>query len=173
MSHFHSSLNCFSIGIEIGQGLQTKMLQITAEQLGIDLSLIRIHETATDKIPNATPTVASLASDLNGPALINACEQLKKNLAPLKEKYPTLTWEKLIEQAYNERIQLFATGFYIIPEKFLKNKWKNHLDFILFVKVKVEKIVVIHKNVVFIESNLYRKLASKRKRFKGSISLQA
>jgi xanthine dehydrogenase/oxidase len=120
-------------GVEIGQGLQMKMLQITAEQLGIDLSLIRSHESATDKIPNTTPTVGSLSSDLYGPALIDACQQLNKNLAPLKVKHPTLTWPKLIEQAYEERIQLFASGFYIVPEKFLKNNFeKSDVNFIYF-----------------------------------------
>ena len=110
-----------------------KMLQITAEQLNIDISLIRIHETATDKIPNTIPTVGSLSSDLYGPALIDACQQLNKNLAPVKRKHPTLTWEKLIEQAYYERIQLFANGFYIVPEKFLKNNFeKSDVNFIYF-----------------------------------------
>ncbi|CAF4362805.1 unnamed protein product [Rotaria sp. Silwood2] len=120
-------------GVEIGQGLQMKMLQITAEQLGIDISLVRLHETATDKIPNTTPTVGSLSSDLYGPALIDACQQLNKKLAPLKVKHPTLTWQKLIEQAYYERIQLFANGFYIVPEKFLKHNWeKNDVNFMYF-----------------------------------------
>jgi xanthine dehydrogenase/oxidase len=110
-----------------------KMLQITAEQLDIDLSLIRLHETATDKIPNTTPTVGSLSTDIYGPALIDACQQLNKNLAPIKHKHPTLTWKKLIEQAYNERIQLFANGFYIVPEKFLKNNFeKSDVNFIYF-----------------------------------------
>ncbi|CAF4644362.1 unnamed protein product, partial [Rotaria sp. Silwood2] len=40
---------------------------------------------------------------------------------------------KLIEQAYYERIQLFANGFYIVPEKFLKhNLEKNDVNFMYF-----------------------------------------
>ena len=109
------------------------MLQITAEELGIDLSFVRLHETATDKIPNTTPTVGSLSSDLYGPALIDACQQLNKKLAPIKLKYPVLSWEKLVEQAYNERVQLFASGFYIVPEKFLKNNFeRSDVNFIYF-----------------------------------------
>ncbi|CAF1447168.1 unnamed protein product [Adineta ricciae] len=120
-------------GIELGQGLQMKMIQITAEQLDIDISLIRFHETSTDKIPNTTPTVGSLSADLYGPALIDACQQLNKNLAPIKHKHPTLTWEKLIEQAYQERVQLSAYGFYAVAEKFLKSNYpKNEINFIYF-----------------------------------------
>ncbi|CAF0901045.1 unnamed protein product [Adineta steineri] len=120
-------------GVEIGQGLQVKMMQITAEQLDIDMSLVRLFETATDKIPNTTATVGSLSADIYGPALINACQQINKNLAPLKRKHPTLTWPKLCEQAYNDRIQLFASGFYSVPDKFIKNNFENsEVNFMYF-----------------------------------------
>ncbi|CAF4693247.1 unnamed protein product, partial [Rotaria sp. Silwood2] len=78
------------------------MLSITAEQLGIDISLIRLPETARDKISNITPIVESLSSNLYSPALIDACQQLRKKLVPVKFKHPTLTWRILIEQAYYE-----------------------------------------------------------------------
>lgn len=109
------------------------MLQITAEQLNIDPSFIRFHEAATDKIPNTTPTVGSISSDINGPALIDACQQLNERLAPLRKKYSALSWPKLIELAYLERIQLFAHGFYSVPEKFLKNNFeKSDVNFMYF-----------------------------------------
>jgi xanthine dehydrogenase/oxidase len=117
----------------MGQGLQRKMIQITAEELDIDISLVRLHETATDKISNTIPTAGSLSSDLYGPALIDACQQLNKHLAPIKRKHPTLPWSELIELAYNERVQLYVTSFYIIPEKFLKNNFeKSDVNFIYF-----------------------------------------
>lgn len=55
-------------GIEMGQGLHTKVAQIAAESLGIPLSAIFISETSTDKVPNASPTAASASSDLYGAA---------------------------------------------------------------------------------------------------------
>ena len=57
-------------GIEIGQGLHTKMIQVASNVLQIPTSEIYINETATDKVPNASPTVASLGSDLNGMAVM-------------------------------------------------------------------------------------------------------
>ncbi|VEN52953.1 unnamed protein product, partial [Callosobruchus maculatus] len=57
-------------GVEIGQGLHTKMIQVASRALGISTDKIHISETATDKVPNASPTAASSASDLNGMAVM-------------------------------------------------------------------------------------------------------
>ena len=55
-------------GVEMGQGLHTKMAQIAAGSLGLPLSAVYIAETATDKVPNASPTAASASSDIYGGA---------------------------------------------------------------------------------------------------------
>lgn len=109
------------------------MLQIVARELRIDMAFIRFNETATDKVANATAAVASLSSDLYGPALMKACQELNENLKPLKLKHRHLPWDKLIEQAYNERIALSAHGFYSMPDKFLKNNFeKSDVKYIYF-----------------------------------------
>jgi xanthine dehydrogenase/oxidase len=36
-----------------------------------------ISETATDKVGNTPPTAASVGSDLNGMAVLNACEEIR------------------------------------------------------------------------------------------------
>lgn len=55
-------------GTEMGQGLHTKVAQVVASTLGVDLQQIRITATRTDKVPNTSPTAASSGSDLNGKA---------------------------------------------------------------------------------------------------------
>ena len=64
-------------GTEMGQGLYTKMLQVAATTLGVPVSQFRAMPTATDKIPNTSPTAASSGSDLNGQAVRAACETLR------------------------------------------------------------------------------------------------
>ncbi|XP_073814863.1 xanthine dehydrogenase-like [Musca autumnalis] len=99
-------------GVEIGQGIHTKMIQCCARALQIPFELIHITETATDKVPNTSPTAASMTSDLNGMAILNACEKLNKRLAPIKAANPKGTWKEWIQAAYLQSISLSATGYY-------------------------------------------------------------
>ncbi|KKA27007.1 hypothetical protein TD95_000513 [Thielaviopsis punctulata] len=104
-------------GIEMGQGLHTKMTQIAADALDVPIDKIFIAETATNTVANASATAASASSDLNGYAIFNACQQLNERLAPYKEKLgPSATMEQLAHAAYFDRVNLSAQGFYKTPE---------------------------------------------------------
>lgn len=103
-------------GIEMGQGLFTKMIQIASKALEIEQSRIHISEAATDKIPNSTATAASMSSDLYGMAVLNACNTLNQRLKPYKTKDPNGKWEDWVSEAYVDRVCLFATGFYSAPK---------------------------------------------------------
>lgn len=103
-------------GIEMGQGLFTKMIQLASKALDVDVSIIHINETATDKVPNSSPTAASISSDLYGMAVINACDVLKERLEPYKAKNPNGKWEDWVLAAYLDRVSLAATGFYAAPK---------------------------------------------------------
>lgn len=103
-------------GTEMGQGLHTKMIQCAARALGVDVERIHVAETGTDKVPNTSATAASSGSDLNGMAVLDACEKLNKRLAPIKEKYPDEGWNQWISKAYFNRISLSATGFHATPD---------------------------------------------------------
>ena len=72
----------------------------------------RIEETDTTTVPNATPTGGSCGTDLNGKAVIAACEQLAALLEPLRAARPDDTWQQIVQRAYQERTQLAAFGFY-------------------------------------------------------------
>jgi xanthine dehydrogenase/oxidase len=102
-------------GVEMGQGLNTKMCQVAAHAFNIPLSKVSLSDTATDKVANASPTAASAASDLNGAAVLDACNQILKRLEPLRQAHPKKTWTELVSMAYFERIGLGATGFYATP----------------------------------------------------------
>ncbi len=121
-------------GTEMGQGLHTKMIQVAATALGVPLSTVRLAPTRTDKVPNTSATAASSGADLNGGAVKNACEQIRERLAVVaaarlginpadvrfsdgevrgisytSERVP---WEEVVKQAYFQRVQLWAAGFY-------------------------------------------------------------
>jgi xanthine dehydrogenase/oxidase len=67
-------------GVEMGQGIMTKMAQIAAETLDIPIDLIKVTETDTNIISDASPTAASTGSDLNGGAVQKACLILRERL---------------------------------------------------------------------------------------------
>ncbi|ADI14632.1 xanthine dehydrogenase molybdopterin binding subunit [Truepera radiovictrix] len=125
-------------GTEMGQGLLTKTLQVAAATLGVPLERLRVMPTATDKVPNTSPTAASSGSDLNGQAVKAACETLKGRLAGVAAKLLGLSapevlrfeggeifcpyqpqrrllFTDVVRQAYLEQVPLFATGYYRTP----------------------------------------------------------
>lgn len=57
-------------GVEMGQGLHTKMIQVVSGGLGVPADLVHVTETSTDKVANASPTAGSFSSDLNGMAVL-------------------------------------------------------------------------------------------------------
>ncbi|XP_071734841.1 xanthine dehydrogenase 1-like isoform X3 [Rutidosis leptorrhynchoides] len=103
-------------GVEMGQGLRTKVAQIAASEFEIPLSSVFISETSTDKVPNASPTAASASSDMYGAAVLDACKQLKARMEPIATLKKHTSFEKLVNACYLERVDLSAHGFYIVPD---------------------------------------------------------
>ncbi|MHB8260713.1 MAG: xanthine dehydrogenase molybdopterin binding subunit [Bacteroidia bacterium] len=73
-------------GTEMGQGLNTKIAQIAAAELGVSLSKIKVNATNTSKVPNTSATAASAGTDLNGMAVKNAIDKLKLRITELFAK---------------------------------------------------------------------------------------
>ena len=103
-------------GVEMGQGLHTKMTMIAAEALQVPQSSVFISETATNTVPNTSATAASAGSDLNGYAVFNACQQINERLQPYREKMPTATLGEIAHVAWFDRVNLSAQGFYRTPD---------------------------------------------------------
>ncbi|CAB3367423.1 Hypothetical predicted protein [Cloeon dipterum] len=103
-------------GTEMGQGLHTKMIQVASRALGVPETDIYISETSTDKVPNTPPTAASAGSDLNGMAVMEACEILLKRLEPYKKANPKGAWKDWVSAAFFDRVSLSATGYHATPD---------------------------------------------------------
>lgn len=67
-------------GCEIGQGLNTQVMQLVAEALNIPVYLVQVGLTSTSVIPNPISTGASTGTAFNGGAAQKAAQRLKKRL---------------------------------------------------------------------------------------------
>nr|XP_054749459.1 xanthine dehydrogenase/oxidase-like [Lytechinus pictus] len=102
-------------GIEMGQGLYTKTVQVASTTLDIPVSKIHTSDTALDKVPNTTTTGGSIGTDLQGSAVKAACDVLKERLEPYRTANPKGTWENWVQAAYLDRVSLSTAGFYKRP----------------------------------------------------------
>jgi|TARA_B110000908_G_C9972163_1_gene321635 xanthine dehydrogenase/oxidase len=101
--------------VEMGQGVNIKMIQVAAQAFGIAPHAVRIAECSSDRCINTSPTAASMGADLNGMATLHGCEQIRARLAPLIAEFPDDTFAQLCKKAYKRQISLSAVGFYASP----------------------------------------------------------
>ncbi|XP_078536307.1 aldehyde oxidase-like isoform X2 [Lissotriton helveticus] len=99
-------------GVEMGQGLHTKIMQVASRELRIPLSYIHFCETSTTTVPNSNPSGGSCGTEVNGMAVKNACQDLMQRLEPIMTQNPNGTWEEWVKKAFDECISLSATGFF-------------------------------------------------------------
>eukprot|EP00742_Colponemidia_sp_Colp-10_P006408 GILJ01006866.1.p1 GENE.GILJ01006866.1~~GILJ01006866.1.p1 ORF type:complete len:1354 (+),score=235.07 GILJ01006866.1:130-4062(+) len=100
-------------GVEIGQGIHTKVCQAASYALGIPMEKIFINlSTSTDKVPNAQLTGSSTTSETCCQAVMRACEELLRRIDPIRKANPEASWEDTIAQASAAGVELQATGWF-------------------------------------------------------------
>ena len=145
MNHARALVHVYSDGsvgvstgaVEMGQGVNSKLIQVAAKTLGISTDKIKLETTNTTRVANTSPSAASSTADLNGKALLHACNQVNERLhsfikteiasniesiVEVKDERvyindePTVhTWKNLIQQVFMKRINLSAKGHYATP----------------------------------------------------------
>ncbi len=131
------SVNVSTAAVEMGQGVNMKILQVAAHTFSIAPGRIKIEPTNTSRVANTSPTAASTGADLNGKATEIACQQvlarikkaaadllshpnsddieIKDEMFYLNGEKTRFSWEKVVNDAYWKRIDLSAHGFYATP----------------------------------------------------------
>ncbi|KAI1884898.1 hypothetical protein AGOR_G00214620 [Albula goreensis] len=140
-------------GTEMGQGLNTKAIQIASRVLKVPMALIHIKETCTGNVPNAAPSAASFGTDAVGMAVKDACEKLMKRLEPVMKEYPKYSWPQWIVEAYCQRISLSATGFFMGPYTSVDWEKSEGMAYYYFTfgaccsEVEIDCLTGDHKNI--------------------------
>uniref|UniRef100_A0A8C6RKC1 aldehyde oxidase n=1 Tax=Nannospalax galili TaxID=1026970 RepID=A0A8C6RKC1_NANGA len=99
-------------GVELRQGINTKMIQVASCELKIPVSYIHLDEMNTVTMPNTIATAASTRANVNGRAVQNACQSLMKHLEPIINQNPNGTGEVWVNEAFTQSISLPATGYF-------------------------------------------------------------
>ena len=81
-------------GTEMGQGLNTKIRQLVADEFGVPWTEVRLMPTSTEKSNNTSPTAASAGTDLNGAAAVKACRKIKAHLQPFAAEQLSIEFAK-------------------------------------------------------------------------------
>ena len=149
-------------GTEMGQGLNTKVAQVVAHELGVSVDLVRCTATDTQKVANTSATAASTGADLNGKAAQDAARQIRERLAACIASHhggtaaevrfandkvevggKTLAFSAVVAQGYLDRVQLWSDGFYATPGlSWDKDKMQGHPFYYFAYGAAVSEVVV-------------------------------
>jgi xanthine dehydrogenase large subunit len=149
-------------GTEMGQGLFTKVAQLVADELQVDLERVHLTSTSTGKVPNTSPTAASSGTDLNGEAARDACRTLKQRLArhlsgahrveahdvafernQVRVGGKTFSFAQVVRDAYHARVPLSATGYWRTPGlHFDRERWQGEPFFYFAYGAAVSEVVI-------------------------------
>ena len=121
-------------GTEMGQGVNTKVCQVVAQELGIAFRWVRASAADTSKVANTSATAASTGADLNGKAAQLAARTIRNRLADfavtlfggtaaeavfadgmVSLNQNSMAFSALVQKAYLARVQLWSDGFYATP----------------------------------------------------------
>jgi len=121
---------------ENGQGSDSVMMLVLAEELGVNIERIRYRRSSTSNIPDSGTTVATRGTIMGGSSVVKAAGEFKsllsKNLAERLRCKPeeitfhddkiwglnyaySLTWEEAMHELFLQQITPYAFGVYQAP----------------------------------------------------------
>ncbi|XP_055691105.1 uncharacterized protein LOC129794330 [Lutzomyia longipalpis] len=110
--HGDGSVSITHGGIEMGQGINTKLAQAAAHLFGIDYEMVRVMPSLNFVSPNCIHASASITTLTTMYAVQQACQTLLERIAPVREENSGLTWPELIQRCFEQDIDLVEKYMY-------------------------------------------------------------
>lgn len=134
--------------VEMGQGVNTKILQVASKVFSVAAEKVKVNSTNTYRVANTSPSAASATADLNGKATEIACHAILKRMIQVaakelnvkendlelkneilfhKGKATNMNWKSLVMLTYINRVSLSEHGHYTPPDIYFDaTKEKGH-----------------------------------------------
>ncbi|MDA1005039.1 MAG: molybdopterin-dependent oxidoreductase, partial [Verrucomicrobia bacterium] len=149
--HRDGTVSVTHSGIEMGQGINTRMAQVAAATLGVSLENVEVTDTQSDLIPNTPPT-SMVSTDLCGEAILRACAKLKGTLGSYAGDFG-----EQVQAAYLAGKSLTETGVHNAPRlvyDYEKQQGDISYFFVWGAAVSVVEIDVLSGHYRIIRSNI-------------------
>ena len=120
---------------EMGQGVNTKIRQLVADEFAIAPERVIVMTTSTEKNNNTSATAASSGADLNGSAAVDGAQKIRARMTEVAVDYfkrtgneeplvvfengevtdgrTRMPFEALVKMCYLARVSLGERGFYV------------------------------------------------------------
>ncbi|MBC7658425.1 MAG: molybdopterin-dependent oxidoreductase [Chitinophagaceae bacterium] len=105
--HRDGTIQVSTGAVEMGQGVNSRIARLVADEFGLPLRSVKVMATSTEKNANTSPTAASTGTDLNGAAACVAAGKIKRRLAALMQKLTEIPLDKWASK---------TAGFGTMPE---------------------------------------------------------
>lgn len=130
------SVGISTAAVEMGQGVNSRIRQVAATELGMPVELTKVESTNTTRAANTSPTAASSGADMNGNATRMACREIRGRLLRVAADLLKcsadelsladsmvirggeaigLSWRELVMEAYRGRTDLSSHAHYATP----------------------------------------------------------
>ncbi|XP_041363518.1 xanthine dehydrogenase-like [Gigantopelta aegis] len=95
-------------GVEMGQGLFTKVAQAVAHSFQIPIKMVKVKPLTTQTSPNQGVTAGSSSSEMCVESALKCCEILNERMKPVRNKNQSATWTTIVSMCGQENIDLSA-----------------------------------------------------------------
>uniref|UniRef100_A0A0B7AUW5 FAD-binding PCMH-type domain-containing protein n=1 Tax=Arion vulgaris TaxID=1028688 RepID=A0A0B7AUW5_9EUPU len=104
------TVTVLTTGVEMGQGLYTKVAQAVAHSLKVPLENVKVRPNQNNVLANASVTGGSTTSERCVMSAVQACTILNERLQPLREKMPNADWPSLLSASVFSNVELQASS---------------------------------------------------------------
>ncbi|XP_035690573.1 xanthine dehydrogenase-like isoform X4 [Branchiostoma floridae] len=114
-------------GIEMGQGVDTKVMQVAAATLGVPMEMVHTMSTNSLSSPNSGDSGGNVTSELNCQGVLECCRRLNERINPIRQEMGGAPkWTELINTCHSKGVDLSEKYMEHHPLPTLRPTYNNY-----------------------------------------------